>query len=409
MKHSLLFLSCFFLLLQANAQNADAIYKKGDSLYKIKDFKNAARSYTAAIVKEGKEAEPERFWNAATLWVQAGVADSAFYILNLLTKSNKVSIGDANIIFNNKDLAMLRKDVRWLKLTDQLKAKANSNYPMEEFIYGRKDGTALTMLQLKPKTKTNNRAIVRVIAGSWFSSYRLAEYYIRPSSMYLEKGYTVFLVIVGSQPRFDIPAQIIDVKRAVRYIRYNANKFGIDPNHLGIEGVSAGGHLSLAVATADDIIDKDAIDPVDRVSSRVQAVAVLFPPTDLLSWGGPGRNFINTKAILLAYKIYGAVDFKVWNDTTATYDAVTDTSARLKIAKEISPINAVTPDDPPVFIMHGTADVTVPIQQSEIFIAKLKEAGVPNNFIIKKGGRHNPADMQPELKQFVDWFDKYLK
>ncbi|MBK8312457.1 MAG: hypothetical protein IPL04_17700 [Chitinophagaceae bacterium] len=50
----------------------------------------------------------------------------------------------------------------------------------------------------------------------------------------------------------------------------------------------------------------------------------------------------------------------------------------------------------------------MPIQQSEIFVAKLKEVGVPNKFIIKKGGDHNPNDMMPELKDFVDWFDKNL-
>ncbi|MBK9569212.1 MAG: alpha/beta hydrolase fold domain-containing protein [Chitinophagaceae bacterium] len=64
----------------------------------------------------------------------------------------------------------------------------------------------------------------------------------------------------------------------MRYIRYNAGKFGIDPDHIGITGGSAGGHLSLAVATADDKMNPTAPDPVDRVSSRVQAIAVLFPP-----------------------------------------------------------------------------------------------------------------------------------
>ena len=85
------------------------------------------------------------------------------------------------------------------------------------------------------------------------------------------------MVVLGSQPRYAIPDQVDDLKRAVRYIRYNAKQLGIDPDHIGIEGGSAGGHLSLIIATADDKINENASDPVDRVSSRVQAAAVLFP------------------------------------------------------------------------------------------------------------------------------------
>ena len=302
-----------------------------------------------------------------------------------------------------------KNDNRWEAIKESLLKKASANYPMEEIIYGRKDGLALTMLQLKPKGKSNGKAIVRVIAGSWFSSYRNAEYSIRPSNMYLEKGYTCFLVIVGSQPMYPIPSQIDDIKRAVRFIRYNAAKYSIDPNKLGIEGSSAGGHLSLAIATADDQLNPKASDPIDRLSSRVQAVAVLFPPTDILNWGGTGINFVNMPSILYSNKIYGALDFKKLDQATMALMPISDTATRNKIAKEISPIYAVSSDDPPTFIMHGDADLTVPIQQSIGFINKLKAVGVPNQFIIKKGGGHNPNDMQPELQQFVDWFDLYLK
>ena len=285
------------------------------------------------------------------------------------------------------------------------------NTPAEEIIYGRKDGVALTMLELKPGAKSNGKAIIRVMAGSWFSSYAMAsapETIEGSKMMYGDRGFTVFEVIIGSQPRFSIPDQVSDVKRAVRYIRYNAKTLGIDPDHIGIEGYSAGGHLSLVVATADEKIDTASKDPVDHVSSRVQAVAVLFPPTDFLNWP-PFGNVVNAKDLLLQAGVSGALDFRKWNNVTRTYDPISDTAARNKIGKEISPIYAVSPDDPPVFIMHGDADATVPLQQSETIIARFKAAGVPNNFIIKKGVKHDFRGMQPEIKQFADWFEKYLK
>jgi acetyl esterase/lipase len=290
--------------------------------------------------------------------------------------------------------------------------QAQNNLSTEEIIYGRKDGTALTMLQLKPAARSNGKAIIRVIAGSWFSSYyqaTMTQTLDDSKTLYLDKGFTVFEVIVGSQPRFAIPDQVNDVKRAVRYIRYNAKKLGVDPDHIGISGYSAGGHLSLAVSTADEKIDNTAEDPIDRVSSRVQAVAVLFPPTNFIDWNGAGFNIINTTNLQRQSKVYGAFDFKKWNDSTRTYDPVSDTAARNKIGRDISPFYFVSSDDPPVFIIHGDADDVVPMQQSQAIIAKFKQAGVPANLIIKKGIKHRIDDMQPEIKQFAEWFDKYLK
>ena len=289
---------------------------------------------------------------------------------------------------------------------------AQNDHSFTEIIYGRKDGIALTMLELKPNGKSNGKAIARVVAGNWFSSYDWAsspDMLEMSKVLYTDRGFTVFEVVVGSQPRYAIPDEINDVKRAVRYIRYNAKQLGIDPNHIGIEGSSAGGNLSLAVATADDKMDTASKDPVDHVSSRVQAVAVLYPPTDFLNWGGAGNNVIGARSLQLQFHVYGAFDFRKFTDSTTTYDFVTDNRARDKIGKEISPMYSVSSDDPPVFIIHGDADPTVPLQQSQTIIAKFKEAGVPNNFIIKKGAKHNFNDMLPEVKQFADWFDKYLK
>jgi acetyl esterase/lipase len=290
--------------------------------------------------------------------------------------------------------------------------QAQSDQSFDEIIYGRKDGVALTMLQLKPATKSNGKAIIKVIAGSWNSSYYQATTAATlndSKKLYTDKGFTVFEVIVGSQQRFAIPDQIEDVKRAVRYVRYNAKKLGVDPDHIGVTGYSAGGHLSLAVATLDEKIDTTTGDPIDHVSSRVQAVAVLFPPTNFLDWDGAGFNIINTIKLQRQSQVFGAFDFRKWNDSTRSYDPISDTTARNKIGKDISPFYFVSADDPPVFIIHGDADRVVPLQQSEAIITQFKKAGVPNNLIIKKGIGHSIDNMQPEIKQFTDWFDKYLK
>ena len=93
----------------------------------------------------------------------------------------------------------------------------------------------------------------------------------------LDRGYTIFAVVHGSQPRYTVPEIIPDINRAVRFIRYHAKDYGIDPQRIGICGASAGGHLSLMIGTAGSKGKQDTSDPVDRESSRVQAVACFFP------------------------------------------------------------------------------------------------------------------------------------
>ena len=410
MKNTILILFCMLTTLFSIAQNANQVFRKADSLYNARDFKSAAIAYNEGIKLQGTNAAFNRHLSAASSWTLANLPDSAFYVLDVLSKNDKLVQSDYKNIESAKDLTALQSDKRWKPLLATIQKQAEANtYPQEEFVYGRKDGMGLLMTQLKPKVKSNGKAIISVQAGSWFSNFTMVERGVFYKRQYLDKGYNVFMVVLGSQPRYSIPDQIEDLKRAVRYIRYNAKQLGIDPGHIGIEGASAGGHLSLALAMADEKINANASDPVDRVSSRVQAAAVLFPPTDFFNWGFPGAAMINARQQLIQARVSGAFDFKVWNNATATYDVVTDTSTRNKIGKEISPLYSVSSDDPPIFIIHGDADMTVPVQQSQSFIAKLKVAGVTNNLIIKKGGRHNADDMKPELNQLVDWFDKYLK
>lgn len=410
MRNFLLLFLIFSFAQFSFGQNAGKLYTKGDSLYNAKNYKNAAIAYGEGLRTEGKGAGIDRHLLLASYWSMAGEVDSAFYYLQVINESDKVNRVHAKNMENNVDFFALKNDNRWQQVFSKVKIQAEKNgFLQEEFIYGRKDGIGLTLVMIRPKIRPNGKAIISVQSGSWVSRYNGIEINTTSMEQYLKKGYTLFAVMHGSQPRYAIPDAISDLKRAIRYIRYNAGKFGIDPDHIGITGGSAGGHLSLAVATADDKINLAAPDPVDRVSSRVQAVAILFPPTDFLNWGMTGFNFVNAKEILKARGAWGAVEFTVFNEKSRLYEEVTDTVARNKIGIAISPVNFVSPDDPPVFIMHGDADLTVPVQQSKSIIDRFNEKGITNRFIIKKGGNHNGADMMPEWLEFVDWFDKYLK
>tara|TARA_R110000787_G_scaffold263775_2_gene369636 strand:- start:968 stop:1906 length:939 start_codon:yes stop_codon:yes gene_type:complete len=282
----------------------------------------------------------------------------------------------------------------------------------EEIIYARKHGMALTMVVLKPK-KTNGKAIVNVVSGGWRSSYSKLTRHISEgrNNQFLESGYTVFMVLHGSNPRFDIAEAATDIKKAVQYIRFNAKKFKIDPNHIGITGSSSGGHLSLVVSTSDDLKNPASKNPVRRVSSKVQAVAVFYPPTDFLNWVRPNAymNYLEHSPALAQYRILGAMRFQVFDSKDFVYKPIKDSIALREKTISVSPAQLVTLDDAPAYIIHGDKDRTVSLQQSQILQKNFDSIGVPLKLIIKPGADHGWKNMNEDRKEFVKWFDKYLK
>jgi acetyl esterase/lipase len=275
----------------------------------------------------------------------------------------------------------------------------------EDVIYGRKFGTALTMDVFRPKSEANGAAIICVISGGFRSSHEAINLgFAKP---FLAHGYTVFAVVHGSQPRFQIPEIIQDMNRAVRFIRHHAKEYRIDPNRIGVTGGSAGGHLSLMLGTAGDKGDPNAQDAVDRESSRVQAVACFFPPTDFLNFGGPGKEFIHATDHRPPFR--ASFDYRELDQKTMLWERITDVEKLRQIARDVSPIYHISPDDSPTLIIHGDKDDLVPLQQSESFIAKLKEAGVEAKLVVKSGAGHGWTTMLKDADQFVEWFDRHLK
>ncbi len=286
-------------------------------------------------------------------------------------------------------------------------AQTTGKYANQEISYGHKDGMALTMVKLPPTTKDKHKAILSLVSGNWISSYGMLERYAEGAQIYADNGYTVFMVMHGSQPRYSIADEAEDIKRAVRYVRFHAKELGIDSAHIGITGSSSGGHLSLLTALTSDTINMKAADPVDRVSSRVQAAAVFFPPTDFLNWGVANTPIMNPN--LKRFGVAGAFDFKELSDSTGLYEHIRDLAAITTMARRVSPIYQVSSDDPPIFITHGDADAVVPIQQSEMILKKLQEAGVKNEFLLHPGGGHGWKNNEVEKREFIKWFDKWLK
>lgn len=274
----------------------------------------------------------------------------------------------------------------------------------EDVVYARKSGTALTMDVFRPEKDANGLGVILVVSGGWFSAHEAISIpFVEPL---VGRGYTVFAVVHGSQPKFTIPEILQDMHRAVRYVRHHAEKYKIDPDRIGIYGGSAGGHLSLMQGTAGEPGKPFSKDPVEKESSRVQAVACFFPPTDFLNYGKPGEDALG-RGVLAGFK--APFDFHEMDDKTKTFERVADESKVREIGRRISPISHADKEDPPALIIHGDADKLVPIQQAEAIVAKLKEAGVDAKLVVKPGAGHGWADIAKDVNLFADWFDRHLK
>jgi acetyl esterase/lipase len=273
----------------------------------------------------------------------------------------------------------------------------------EDIIYGRKHGVALTMDVFTPKQNANGVALVMCVSGGWFSS----KTGINPNFFGegLNRGYTVFAVVHGSQPKFSIPEVLDDMHRSIRFIRHNAKTYGIDPDRIGIMGGSAGGHLSVMMGCTGRDGDPKAADVIDRGSSRVQAVACFYPPTDFLNYGKDGEIALGG-GTLKNFK--APFDFTEFDPKSRSFNLITDEEKRKEIGKKISPVYQVTDKSAPMLIVHGDADFLVPIQQAELLIEKLKSVKVPCELVVKKGAGHGGPAFAMEGKTLIDWFDKHL-
>jgi len=260
-------------------------------------------------------------------------------------------------------------------------------------VYGRRGDKKLSLDVIRP-ANPNGLAVVLVVSGGWRSG-DAGSAPVWLMAPVLRRGYTVFAVYHMSQPDATVMEIIEDVHRAVRFVRHHAHDWKIDPHRIGITGGSAGGHLSLMLATRGGPGSRDAQDPVDRASSAVQSVAIFYPVTDLLNLGsstenpgdgGPPKSFVQA---------FGpdATDMARWKS----------------IGRDCSPIYHITSELPPVLIYHGDADTLVPLEQSRRFQQCARESGHDVQIVVHRGGGHGWLTMLWDVRQFATWFDLTLR
>jgi acetyl esterase/lipase len=239
-------------------------------------------------------------------------------------------------------------------------------------------------------------------------------------------GYAVAGVSIRSSSQVKFPGQLHDIKAAVRWLRANAGKYNLDPNHIAIIGDSSGGWTSAMTAVTGDAPEMEGSVGITGVSSAVQAAVAFYPPTNF-----PTMDFWAVRKCA----------------PQQCHDSENSPESRLigcaiqscpDKAKAASPLTYITAADPPIMILHGGSDQLVAHNQGEQFYMALNKACKEAVFISLPKAPHgnwygfltdeslreaatirstsaadcsvlNPTPYKPTWKTVIDFLDRYMK
>lgn len=263
----------------------------------------------------------------------------------------------------------------------------------ENLQYGEAGGKKLELDLAKPDGEGPFPGLVFIHGGGWRGGNRQS---YRPAIQQAAAlGYVAVTVSYRltnpdkqGKAESEFPAQIHDVKQAIRWFRAHAAEHKLDPTRVGVVGASAGGHLSLLAGLTDKSSGLEGPDAPANSDTRVQAVVNYFGPTDF-------PNYEDIPAVKQMFRelLGGTLEQKG------------------EAYKLVSPITHATADDPPVLTLHGDKDLLVPLSQAELLDKKMKEVGAKHELVVMTGQGHGfPGEHAIRaLRLQYEFFDKHLK
>jgi len=236
--------------------------------------------------------------------------------------------------------------------------------------------------QAKPGEK--RPGVVIIHGGGWTGGNRDKAREINIGTTLAENGYVGlsidYMLQTKDGPKI-WPQNVHDCKTAVRWLRANADKYQIDVDHIGVIGGSAGGHLAAMVGVTGAKDGLDPAGPYGEHSCAVQAVVDMY---------GPMADSLR--------RIQTLVD--------------PDNPKAAELTRQITPLSHLDKNDPPVLILHGTADKTVDLKDSEVFAEALAKAGVVHELVVIPDAPHT-FHLQPKQRDLrpvvLGCFGKYRR
>ncbi|HBV65261.1 MAG TPA: alpha/beta hydrolase [Rhodopirellula sp.] len=258
-----------------------------------------------------------------------------------------------------------------------------------DLVYGTVGETKLSMDIAYPnKSLAPMPCIVVIHGGAWMHGNK--SMHTDDIKYFAKQGYVSASVGYRLAPSHRFPAQVEDVKCAIRYLRANCEKFNLDPNQIGAVGYSAGAHLSMMLGTMDkeDGLEGDGGWPDE--SSKIQAVVSYFGPTQL------DANDIPTNSVPLVSTFIGG-----------------SPTEKPESYRQASPLTYVSPEDAPMLLFQGTSDPLVPYSQAIKMVTAMSRHKVPGRVELLINADHGGNWGIEEFERTKDatsaFFDKHLK
>jgi acetyl esterase/lipase len=215
-------------------------------------------------------------------------------------------------------------------------------------------------ISLPAKDKANGTAVI-VCPGGGYGGLAFGYEGVDVAKWLNEHGVAGFVLKYRHRGTgYGHPTPLGDAQRAIRLVRANAQKYGVNPERIGILGFSAGGHLASTAATHFDAGDKQAKDPIDRASSRPDFAILCYP----------------------------VISFTTEHTHTGSRKNLLGENPDAKLVESYSNELQVTPETPPTFLWHTDGDKGVVPENSVLFYLALRKAGVPAELHIYEQGRH---------------------
>jgi acetyl esterase/lipase len=278
----------------------------------------------------------------------------------------------------------------------------------ENVVYGMVSGAALLMDVYTPP-RPNHKAIIYIVGSAWGFVYPLhynqtplkddvfldSTYTGQWVASLLQNGYTVFVINHRFTPKFQYQDIIEDCRRAVRFVRYNAKDYQIDPMHIGAMGHSSGGNLASLLGVSDNT-KITSRSPIDSVSAKVQAVVTLAAPFSVVSINRPEDTTIDNNFVVSVIAAYmGSLPEMKSGNFVMSGKFV-----------DASPIAQVTKDDAPTYICYSDNDPVIAVRQATEMYDALLRQNVPAKITVSHHTFHSPI---PDMVEVCRWFEKYLK
>lgn len=247
-------------------------------------------------------------------------------------------------------------------------------------------------LYLPEKSGEPRPLIVWIHGGAWRAGSKES----CPAARMVERGYVAASLDYRLSQDAIFPAQIEDCKAAIRWLRANAQKYGIDGKRIGVWGGSAGGHLVSLLGVTGQTREFDVGDNLDQ-SSQVQAVCDFFGPTDF--------SRMDSQSLPEATLKHRGPDCP---EALLIGGAIEDNPEK---ARRVSPVTYVSSNAAPFLIVHGEKDPVVPPGQGTVMSEALKKAGVPVQLHIIPGAGHGGPQFQArDVADMIDrFFDRNLR